>query len=132
VKLVVDIPAAGAANGWDLWINPRDADTTAGDVHVARRDDDETRAALAAGRRVLLLSEPEQTGALAIRSSFLPVFWSLAWFAEQPARAAFSVIQSILRWPRSPRSSTRSGTGASCWSRPRPSCSTRRRGHIVR
>jgi hypothetical protein len=68
VELVVDIPAAGAANGWELWIYPRDADTTAGDVHVARRYDDETRAALAAGRRVLLLASLSRPG----RSPFVP------------------------------------------------------------
>lgn len=88
LRLILEIPSAGATNRWDAWVYPRELDTTAAELLVARRYDDETRAALAAGRRVLVLSDPERTSALAIRSQFLPVFWSLSWFEGQPGTSS--------------------------------------------
>ena len=40
------------------------------------------------GRSVLLLSDPARRHANAIASQWLPVFWSLSWFAAQPGTSS--------------------------------------------
>jgi hypothetical protein len=82
------VPEAGVENRWSIWVYPRTVDASAGEVLVAERYDDEVRRTLAEGGRVLLLSPPKQTGEMAIPSSFLPVFWSLSWFAAQPGTSS--------------------------------------------
>lgn len=55
---------------------------------VAERYDEQVRSALAAGRSVLLLADPAEESEFTVRSSFLPVFWSLSWFQDQPGTSS--------------------------------------------
>jgi hypothetical protein len=89
LEITVAIPGTPAENRWNVWVFPRDLDIAPpSDVVIARRYDADARAALAAGRRVLLLSDPTRRHAHAIASQWLPVFWSLSWFAEQPGTSS--------------------------------------------
>ena len=89
LEISVSIPGTAAENRWNVWVFPRDVEIpSSGDVLIARSYDATVRAALAAGRRVLLLSDPAQRHANAIASQWLPVFWSLSWFAAQPGTSS--------------------------------------------
>jgi hypothetical protein len=89
LELSVAIPGTTAENRWSIWVFPRDVEVPpAGDVVIARNYDTSVRAALAAGRSVLLLSDPARRHANAIASQWLPVFWSLSWFAAQPGTSS--------------------------------------------
>ena len=89
LEVSVAIPGTQVENRWNIWVFPRDVDVSpSGDVVVARSYDADARAALAAGRRVLLLSDPTRRHAHAIASQWLPVFWSLTWFAAQPGTSS--------------------------------------------
>lgn len=89
LEVSVAIPGTPARNRWNVWVFPRDIDVSpSGDVVIARSYDADARAALAAGRRVLLLSDPSRRHTHAIASQWLPVFWSLSWFAEQPGTSS--------------------------------------------
>ena len=83
-KLTVSLSLAGTdfANNWDIWVYPAGAATTApADVLVAGKWE-EAKAALAAGRKVILFPEfvnPAQS----LPGRFLPVFWSPIWFPQQ-------------------------------------------------
>jgi hypothetical protein len=97
VEISVAISEANAENRWNAWVFPRDLEIPSpGDVLIARTYDASVRDALAAGRRVLLLADPTRRHAHAIASQWLPVFWSLSWFAEQPGTS------SVLCDPRHP------------------------------
>jgi beta-galactosidase len=82
-KLTVELPGLQAANAWDFWVYPVQADLTVPeDVFVAHRFNGEAEEALSAGKKVLLLTAKNQpVGALENR--FLPVFWSFSMFASQ-------------------------------------------------
>ena len=85
----VAIPGVQAENRWKIWVYPRELEEpVATDVLIARSYDTTARAALAAGRRVLLLSDPARRHAHAIASQWLPVFWSLSWFEAQPGTSS--------------------------------------------
>jgi hypothetical protein len=89
LEVSVAIPSAGAENRWKMWVFPKElGELRSGDVLIARAYDDSVRAALAAGRRVLVLSDPTRPQADAIASQWLPVFWSLSWFAAQPGTSS--------------------------------------------
>ncbi|HKP15260.1 MAG TPA: hypothetical protein VJT85_04320 [Gemmatimonadaceae bacterium] len=97
LQISVAIPGTQAENRWNVWVFPRELEIpSSSDVLIARSYDAGARAALAAGRRVLLLSDPNQRHAHAIASHWLPVFWSLSWFAAQPGTS------SVLCDPRHP------------------------------
>jgi hypothetical protein len=89
LEVTVELPGTPAKNRWNVWVFPRDVEIPpAGDVVIARSYDADVRAALAAGRRVLLLSDPSRRHANAIASQWLPVFWSLSWFPAQPGTSS--------------------------------------------
>lgn len=74
-----------ALNEWDLWMYPQSVDTEARNrVLITDRLDDAARRTLSRGGRVLVLSPPEQRGDDHLETRFLPVFWSLSWFPDQP------------------------------------------------
>lgn len=86
-SLSVRLEQTEVENDWDLWVYPRagtfSVKTPPPDVVVARGWNESTKAALAAGKTVLLL--PSGNFAHARRGSFRPVFWSPVWFNAEPA-----------------------------------------------
>jgi len=81
-KLTVTVAIQGkeVGNDWDIWVYPANTDPAVGkDVLVAKSWNAETIAALASGRKVLLLV-PRAGLAKSIPGSFTPVFWSPIWF----------------------------------------------------
>ena len=81
--LRLNLSGQGGGNHWDLWVYPDTVDTAAEDVMIAHSYDAGTRAALAAGKKVLLLWPVNRASAGTLANTFLPVFWSLSWFKEQ-------------------------------------------------
>jgi len=84
-KLVatVSIKGTGATNQWDLWVYPESAaPKVPADVVVCHGWDDAAKAALAEGKKVLVLAT---NVAESLRGSFKPVFWSPIWFKSDPA-----------------------------------------------
>ena len=68
---------AATENSWNIWVYPAQLPPVppgTEPVRVAHALDDETRAALAAGGRVLLFSSPKDLQN-AVPGSFMPVFW---------------------------------------------------------
>jgi hypothetical protein len=81
-KLTVTV-AAGCANQWDIWVYPSKVSTEPPPGVLVTHDwDDATRAALAAGKRVLLFPRLKNLSH-SLRGQFLPVFWSPIWFPTQ-------------------------------------------------
>jgi len=81
-KLAVTLSLKGTpfANAWDIWVYPPAGDVPVpADVVVSRAWDRETVAALAEGKKVLLLA-PAAILAKSLPGSFTPVFWSPVWF----------------------------------------------------
>jgi hypothetical protein len=82
LKVSVALPGGDCANDWDIWVYPSGrAPQPPEDVVVATAWNAETKAALAAGKKVLLLAG-ENTGN-SLPGSFLSVFWSPVWFPSQ-------------------------------------------------
>lgn len=103
-RYTVTLSGAGTSNNWRIWVYPDRPLRIPGDVIIAHSFDQATRAALAAGRRVLLFSSPKQgvivpprafyppdslrllppveAGRSALPGSFLPVFWNARLFNQ--------------------------------------------------
>ena len=82
LKLSVTLEGTSAANDWQIWVYPAlPVPSAPADIYVSRAWDGTTTAALAAGRKVLLL--PPQTAfapGKSLAGKFLPVFWSPVFF----------------------------------------------------
>jgi hypothetical protein len=104
-RLLLSLSAGGTFNQWNIWVYPTSRTEETGDVLISHAFDQATRAALAAGRRVLLYSSPKegvvpvqvpgwmpndamrlyppaQPGSNAIPGSFMPAFWSMRLFNQ--------------------------------------------------
>lgn len=84
-KLKVEVSLAGTeiANDWEIWVYPdATAPTAPAGFVVSRAWDEPTRAALAAGKPVLLLPGKRNLQQ-ALPGRFRPVFWSPVWFPSQ-------------------------------------------------
>jgi hypothetical protein len=83
-KLTVMVSLKGTrfANEWDIWVYPPASEVTAPAGVVAVRQWEEAKAALAAGKKVILLPE-SVNAAQSLPGKFLPVFWSPVWFPKQ-------------------------------------------------
>jgi hypothetical protein len=97
-KLTVTVALKGTdvANDWDVWVYPAGEAAAPQGVTVTEAWDEKTKAALAAGGRVLLLPQLRTLGQ-SVPGSFTPVFWSPIWF---PGRGAQTM--SILCDPKHP------------------------------
>jgi hypothetical protein len=82
-RLSVAVEGTSARDEWDLWVYPKLAEIPA-NVTVTQSYDAAARAALTAGKKVLLLWPPARASASTLPNTFLPVFWSLSWFKQQP------------------------------------------------
>jgi hypothetical protein len=81
-KLTVTLSLQGTdvANDWDVWVYPADTSVTVPpEVRISQALDEATLAALADGKKVLLLASPAIL-AKSLPGSFTPVFWSPIWF----------------------------------------------------
>ena len=84
-KLTVTIGLKGAkiSNDWNIWVYPPGPAPQSPDgLVVSHAWDDAAKAALAAGRRVLLFPSVQDLRR-ALPGRFLPVFWSPVWFPSQ-------------------------------------------------
>jgi beta-galactosidase len=80
-RLVVGLEGTGFENDWGFWVYPDRVETgAAAGVLVASAFDAETRAALDAGRKVLLIPQPDQLGWDSPPFGFVPVFWNRQLF----------------------------------------------------
>lgn len=86
-KLTVTLAVGDLSNDWEIWVYPAKSPAVPpSKVMVSQVWDDATKAALAAGKSVVLF--PGKTNpALTLRGSFLPVFWSPVWFPKQQPNA---------------------------------------------
>lgn len=84
LTITVSIDGTEIRNDWSIWVYPPAKDSeAAGDVVIRTTWDDETRNALAQGKKVLLLAGPGML-AKSLGGSFTPVFWSPVWFSSPP------------------------------------------------
>lgn len=104
-RLTVTVSAGESSNSWHIWVYPPVASETPATVSVVHGYDASTRALLAKGKRVLLLSSPKfgvipappafygdpslralprevRSGKNAIAGSFMPTFWNLQLFNQ--------------------------------------------------
>jgi len=82
LKVTIAIKGTEFSNDWDIWVYPSEAaPQPPADIVVSHDWDPETKAALAAGKRVLFLAGKRTRNSLP--GSFLPVFWSPVWFPTQ-------------------------------------------------
>ena len=101
--LTVKLEAGKASNCWNIWVYPSQTDKQTENIHIAYEYNDETRAALKRGEKVLLFSNPTKglypikhsmfqpdsirlfkvkKGQNALAGSFLPAFWNLRLFNQ--------------------------------------------------
>jgi hypothetical protein len=82
LKIAVSLNGTDFSNDWDIWVYPSGpSPQPPKDVLVTNAWDAETKAALAAGKKVLYLMGRKSKNSLP--GSFLPVFWSPVWFPNQ-------------------------------------------------
>ena len=103
-RLVVTVSCAGTSNSWNIWVYPSRQNNLSTQVRIAQAFDDDTKAALNRGERVLLFSSPEEglyeiknsfmgpdevrqfppveKGKNAIPGSYMPAFWNMRLFNQ--------------------------------------------------
>lgn len=85
-ELTVTLAAEGASfsNRWPLWVYPAAAAPAApGNVHLVRTFDDETKALLASGARVVLMPGEAEHG-YTVRGAYATDFWCWPMFNSSP------------------------------------------------
>jgi hypothetical protein len=81
-KIALSLPGTNISNDWDVWVYPSGpSPQPPNGVLVANAWDSQAKAALAVGKKVLLLMQKKSKNSLP--GSFLPVFWSPVWFPNQ-------------------------------------------------
>lgn len=85
LRIAVRIRGVQAQNDWDVWVYPAQLRVDAGNVLVANEWDDGVRRSLEDGGSVLLSLKPDLKSDRLSATRFLPVFWSNAFFPDQPA-----------------------------------------------
>jgi hypothetical protein len=94
--VTVSLKNTSFSNSWDIWIYPPSAPATVpNNITVSHKWDETTRAALAAGKSVVLFPDTLKDSQFLI-GSFLPVFWSPIMFQRNPN------TMSILCDPKNP------------------------------
>jgi hypothetical protein len=87
-KLVVGLEGTPFENDWDVWVYPSQVDTQQpGGVTIIEELNDQARAALDAGGKVLLLIPPQRvknTDKDKVLLGFSSIFWNTAWTSRQP------------------------------------------------
>jgi hypothetical protein len=86
LKLIVGIEGTKFENDWDLWVYPSALKTPSSDIVVTTSWNDETKSALNAGKKVLLVLgkeslKPEKGGDVAV--GFSSIFWNTSWTRGQ-------------------------------------------------
>lgn len=86
LKLIVGIEGTEFENDWDLWAYPSAVKTPSSDIVVTTSWNDETKSALNAGKKVLLVLgkqslKPEKGGDVAV--GFSSIFWNTSWTRGQ-------------------------------------------------
>jgi len=82
LKVRVELQGTEFANEWEIWVYPASAPPAPPDSVVCCEKWAQTKAALAAGRKVVFFAF-SANGADSMRGRFLPVFWSPVWFPSQ-------------------------------------------------
>jgi hypothetical protein len=85
-KLVLKVSIEGTsyANSWDIWVYPTECDTQpTSEVFIAEHFDDQTKAALENGGKVLLMP-PLNSIDSDVPPAFTTIFWNTQWTARQP------------------------------------------------
>ena len=82
--LAVALVGTAIENDWDIWVYPSHVDVSTPDgILVSERLDDEARARLGAGGKVLLLPGPKRIRTNVV-IGFSSIFWNTAWTGNQP------------------------------------------------
>ncbi|HEY5391672.1 MAG TPA: hypothetical protein VIJ57_06130, partial [Hanamia sp.] len=96
LTVTLSLKNTSISNSWEIWVYPpANQVNVPGNIIVSHEWDATTKAALAEGKRVVLL--PDTLNATeSLPGSFLPVFWSPIWFHSIPN------TMGIICNPRSP------------------------------
>ncbi|MBI9063255.1 MAG: hypothetical protein JEZ14_14840 [Marinilabiliaceae bacterium] len=85
-KLTVSIDVTGTEfrNQWDIWVYPASrAGVNPKDVLVTEKLDDQAKAVLENGGKVLLMAHESGTEENSVKAQFYPLYWSLTFFPGQ-------------------------------------------------
>ncbi len=80
-------------NRWPIWVYPADIPEAVPEGVVLTEDPAEAKAALAKGARVLFDAHACPAPSAAIHASFIPVYWSAAFFSGQSRTTLGMVVQ---------------------------------------
>jgi len=81
LQLTLALEGTSFVNSYDIWVYPDTVDTTAGKVIISRKFDDAARHALALGKSVLLIPEPNDLNN-SIEGAFASDFWNYGMFEK--------------------------------------------------
>ena len=90
--LTLKLQGTDISNRWDFWVYEDNPEISPGDVMVSRDLDAATKAALEAGKSVLLF--PENYSRAHVNMSLEPVFWSRFMFSHHSSRALGLLIKN--------------------------------------
>ena len=84
LSVTVSIQGTPYANGWDIWVYPAKVNTQPpGSILIAEQLDEQARAALNAGGKVLLMPALNSINS-DIPPGFTTIFWNTQWTKRQP------------------------------------------------
>jgi hypothetical protein len=84
LKVTVEIPGTSIANGWNVWVYPKDeVIDEANNVEIFQTAGTDFFKALQDGKRVLLLPSRDNVNS-PLAAQFVPVFWNPVMFPNQP------------------------------------------------
>src|SRR3989337_1559266 len=86
LKFIVGIEGTKFENDWEIWVYPSALKIPSSDIVVTTKWDEQTKKALDAGKKVLLVLEensvkPEKGGDVAV--GFSSIFWNTSWTRGQ-------------------------------------------------
>jgi hypothetical protein len=100
IRITLGLPGTEWRNHWDIWVYPEPRQEFASaDVLITTSLDKAASWKLASGGKVLLLWPSGKIGKNTLNMEFLPVFWSVIWFKDQPR---ISTTMGILCDPSHP------------------------------
>lgn len=83
-KLNLQVKVMKYKNDWDFWVYPAKLPDINTDITISNEFDEETKAVLQKGGKVLLLCAGKVQNGKDVVQYFRPVFWNTSWFQMRP------------------------------------------------
>lgn len=95
LNLEVSFACTDISNNWDFWVYPAalpQVETTG--IHVTDKIDDETKAVLEKGGKVLLLTAGKVEQGKDVVQYMTPAFWNTSWFKMRPPHTVGTLVNN--------------------------------------